>query len=84
MRMYNQILYQIGLGVLALVPLASTSYASEADKQQKVAAESMSERVCPGDLDALATCYGGRDHNGAYFLIARPKVSNGILIIHAQ
>jgi hypothetical protein len=84
MRMYNRILYQIGLGILALVPLASTSSATEAEKQIKASAESMSERACPADLNALATCYGGRDPNGAYFLVARPKVPNGILIIHAH
>ena len=41
-------------------------------------------RACPGKLDTVANCYGGRDENGAYYLIAVPKVSNGILVIHAH
>jgi hypothetical protein len=41
-------------------------------------------RACPGDIGAYANCLAGQDNNGAYFLVALPKVSNGILIVHAH
>ncbi len=39
---------------------------------------------CPADLRSLATCYSGRDANGAWYLAAIPKVANGILVVHAH
>ena len=41
-------------------------------------------RACPGDIGTYANCLGGQDNNGAYFLVAVPKISNGILIVHAH
>lgn len=39
---------------------------------------------CPENLSALATCYGGRDSNGAYYSIAVPDDWNGSLVMHAH
>jgi hypothetical protein len=44
-----------------------------------------SARDCPAPLQSQATCYGGQDANGAYYLIAIPKAGwNKRLIVHAH
>nr|WP_234333436.1 hypothetical protein [Streptomyces viridochromogenes] len=39
---------------------------------------------CPADLAGKATCYTGRDANGAYYAIAVPADWNGSLVVHAH
>ncbi|WP_372511133.1 hypothetical protein [Streptomyces cylindrosporus] len=39
---------------------------------------------CPAELAAKATCYTGKDANGAYYAIAVPKSWNGSLVVHAH
>ncbi|MDZ7865742.1 hypothetical protein [Acidovorax sp.] len=40
--------------------------------------------ACPAEVPATATCLGGRDSAGAYYLIATPKDWGGNLILHAH
>ena len=40
--------------------------------------------ACPAELPTTATCQGGRDSAGAYYLIATPKDWGGNLILHAH
>ena len=44
----------------------------------------MQQRPCPEQLGALATCYSGRDSNGAWYLAAVPKDWNQALVVHAH
>ncbi|MBU7598371.1 hypothetical protein JGS22_012275 [Streptomyces sp. P38-E01] len=39
---------------------------------------------CPDGLKAAATCYAGRDHNGAYYTVAIPDEWNRSLVVHAH
>lgn len=39
---------------------------------------------CPKDLPADAKCWNGRDANGAYYWIARPREWNGVLVVHSH
>ncbi|KUO06359.1 hypothetical protein AQJ67_02130 [Streptomyces caeruleatus] len=39
---------------------------------------------CPTDLAGKATCYTGRDTDGAYYAIAVPADWNGSLVVHAH
>lgn len=41
-------------------------------------------RTCPAQLDSVATCYSGRDANGAWYLAAVPKDWNRTLVVHAH
>lgn len=41
-------------------------------------------RPCPGGLDGVSACYGGRDRKGAYYLIAIPKAGRNVLVVHAH
>lgn len=63
-----------GLAVVSLQPVS----AAQDDGQPEQA------RSCPANLDAVATCYAGRDANGAFYLAAIPKDWNRILIVHAH
>nr|WP_242339376.1 hypothetical protein [Streptomyces formicae] len=40
--------------------------------------------VCPADLAGKATCYTGRDANGAHYAIAVPDHWNRSLVVHAH
>ncbi|MFJ8785271.1 alpha/beta hydrolase family protein [Streptomyces sp. NPDC102476] len=40
--------------------------------------------ACPPGLVEKATCYTGRDTNGAYYTMAVPKHWNGSLVVHAH
>nr|WP_167532017.1 hypothetical protein [Streptomyces capillispiralis] len=40
--------------------------------------------ACPSGLDGKATCYTGRDTNGAYYTIAIPDDWNRSLVVHAH
>ncbi|MEV7085255.1 hypothetical protein AB0O07_05020 [Streptomyces sp. NPDC093085] len=40
--------------------------------------------ACPAELTAEATCYAGRDANGAGYTIALPRKWNGSLVVHAH
>jgi len=46
------------------------------------AAEAPAERPCPAQIGAGVTCFGARDANGAFVLIARPQAANGHLVVH--
>jgi hypothetical protein len=39
---------------------------------------------CPPDLVGKATCYTGKDSNGAYYTMAVPTRWNGSLVVHAH
>jgi len=39
---------------------------------------------CPDQLGAGAECWSGKDRNGAYYWIAKPKAWNQVLIVHAH
>lgn len=76
------------MGLWHLVPLlmlgASVGQASEPRAAPADAGEHAAARLCPGGLDSVAACYGGRDRNGAYYLIAIPKKPNDMLVVHAH
>jgi len=76
--------FRIGLGLTLFAILSGPSKASDANFPAAYPAEKAIERPCPGELDGLAACFGGKDRNGAYFLIAQPKAPNGVLVIHAH
>ena len=40
--------------------------------------------VCPSAVPSTATCLAGLDSKGAYYLIAKPAVWNGKLVLHAH
>jgi hypothetical protein len=40
--------------------------------------------ACPPAVADLATCWGGRDENGAYYTMAVPEDWNGDLVVHAH
>ncbi|TFZ04915.1 hypothetical protein [Ramlibacter rhizophilus] len=40
--------------------------------------------ACPAEVPATATCLGGKDSQGAYYLIAKPADWNGHLVLHAH
>ncbi len=44
----------------------------------------LAPRPCPGGLDTVARCFGGRDANGAHVLAAIPIKGNGTLVVHAH
>jgi hypothetical protein len=75
---------QIGLTLTLLGPLAGPSKAADIGIAVVGNTEIAAPRACPGGLDSLATCFGGKDRHGAYYLIAQPKTPNGILIVHAH
>ena len=39
---------------------------------------------CPKELPAGAQCWNGRDANGAYYWIAKPREWNGVLVVHSH
>jgi hypothetical protein len=39
---------------------------------------------CPKKLPAGAQCWNGRDANGAYYWIAKPRDWNGVLVVHSH
>ena len=69
---------------LMLLSGANAGQASEPTTVPSAAGETPAARPCPGGLDAYASCYGGKDHNGAFYLIAIPKSPNGTLVVHAH
>jgi hypothetical protein len=40
--------------------------------------------TCPASLPADATCYSGKDSNGAFYVIVRPNNWNGMLVVAAH
>jgi alpha-beta hydrolase superfamily lysophospholipase len=70
--------------VLMLLSGTMTASASEAKTLPSAASETPAARPCPGAVDAYASCYGGQDGNGAYYLVAIPKSANGTLVVHAH
>lgn len=67
-----------------LVAMTSLAPASATTVFSATPRESATKRPCPGDLDYYATCYGGQDRNGAFYLIALPAKPVGVLIVHAH
>lgn len=39
---------------------------------------------CPSDLPDTVTCLSGHDSAGAYYMIAKPRDWNGVLVMHAH
>jgi alpha-beta hydrolase superfamily lysophospholipase len=70
----------LGFSMLGICASQMTAYKAAASVGTEVA----TARACPGDIGTYANCLGGQDNNGAYFLVALPKVSNGILVVHAH
>ncbi|MGW0758561.1 alpha/beta hydrolase family protein [Streptomyces sp. NPDC002814] len=62
----------------AVVGTLGTAPAAPADTAQPAAA------TCPAGLEGKASCYSGRDANGAYYTMAVPKHWNGSLVVHAH
>lgn len=46
--------------------------------------EALSPRVCPPAVSDIATCFGARDRNGSFLLVALPNTWNRALIVHAH
>ncbi len=63
-----------GLSAALLQPVSAEGHGGQPEKA----------RPCPGNLDAIATCYSGQDANGAFYLAAIPKDWNRILVVHAH
>ncbi|NRF70876.1 hypothetical protein HLB44_28110 [Aquincola sp. S2] len=42
------------------------------------------EQACPAGLPEGSRCFGGRDSAGAFYVIARPREWNGVLVLHAH
>lgn len=40
--------------------------------------------ACPASVGAEVDCASGRDANGAWYVVARPRAGNGRLIVHAH
>jgi alpha-beta hydrolase superfamily lysophospholipase len=40
--------------------------------------------TCPKAIPAEAQCWSGRDENGSYYWIARPRDWNGVLVVHSH
>jgi dienelactone hydrolase len=65
------------VGTLGTTPSAGAGAEARATKPKAAA--------CPSSLTKKATCYTGRDANGAYYTMAVPKKSwNGSLVVHAH
>ena len=47
-------------------------------------AQAQTEMTCPSGLLAGATCYNGKDENGAFYFIAKPANWNNMLVVHAH
>jgi hypothetical protein len=73
-------LRMFGLALMGLIAMLS----APAGAQTAAAGASDGQRACPAGLDAVATCYGGRDANGAFYLIAMPRQWNRMLVVHAH
>ena len=76
--------YRRILPLLMLSSLMASTEATAAGATVAAGDERATERNCPAGLNEHATCYGGRDRNGAYFLVALPKIPNGALVVHAH
>ncbi len=73
----------LGLVLVSFCALAGAARAQDwAGEQVHEAAPAA--RPCPDSVAALASCYGGQDANGAYYLIARPHQPNVSLVVHAH
>lgn len=72
------------LRLLILLGWATAVSTLAAPAQGAPKASKMAERACPAGLGDVADCYSGRDPNGAWYLVARPRNGNGALIIHAH
>ncbi|MFE1072125.1 DUF6351 family protein [Streptomyces sp. NPDC058783] len=66
------------LGTLGNVSATPARAAAEPGAGQPVAAD------CPPALAKKATCYTGRDTNGAHYAMAVPHRWNGSLVVHAH
>ncbi|MFC8570234.1 alpha/beta hydrolase family protein [Streptomyces sp. NPDC057245] len=66
------------LGTLGNVSAAPARAAEEPAAGQAAAAD------CPPALAEKATCYTGRDENGAHYTMAVPHHWNGSLVVHAH
>lgn len=66
------------LGTLGNVSATPARAATEPGAGQPVAAD------CPPALAKKATCYTGRDANGAHYAMAVPHRWNGSLVVHAH
>ncbi|MEQ6025078.1 DUF6351 family protein [Streptomyces salinarius] len=66
------------LGTLGNVSATPARAAAEPGAGQSVAAD------CPPALAKKATCYTGRDANGAHYAMAVPHRWNGSLVVHAH
>ena len=67
-------------GLRAVAALAGMAAGAPALAQQ----EPLAERGCPAGLAATATCYSGRDAQGAWLIAAIPKAWNRVLVVHAH
>ena len=73
-------LIKFGVTVLAATMLQPAS----ADHSAQASEISPHRKACPAKLNEIATCYAGRDVNGAWYLIAIPQKWNQILVVHAH
>ena len=47
-------------------------------------AHAQTDTPCPTGLAAETVCYSGKDGNGAFYMIAKPKNWNGMLVVNAH
>jgi hypothetical protein len=79
------VILRLLMPALMLLSSANAVQASELTIAAPAAAgETPAARPCPGGLDAFASCFGGKDRNGAFYLIAIPKSPNDTLVVHAH
>lgn len=69
---------------LLMPSLMLSAGALQASEPIAASPEAPAPRACPGTVGAYASCFGGQDRNGAFYLIAIPKNPNGTLVVHAH
>ena len=71
-------------GVLAITGCASGEGTGRLTGPAASVETAPSRTACPPGVPSTATCLGGRDSKGAYYLIAKPADWNGRLVLHAH
>jgi hypothetical protein len=77
----------IAIALPGTLGTAAAAYSSPAGLTTAAAGPGTAEpegATCPPELDGKATCYTGRDANGAYYTMAVPKRWNRSLVVFAH
>jgi alpha-beta hydrolase superfamily lysophospholipase len=67
---------------LSLTVLLTCGAAASADEPMKSSAPGV--MTCPKGVPGETTCYSGKDENGAFYVIAKPKNWNNMLVVTAH